>query len=442
MLLILAILQVDTAFAQRNTLWMNGVSQTSNGWNASKTHLTYLGYNFDNLLFSDVYEPGLGVQEAADILAGTYGDNNDLLGIAHDYGGLIMRDLQLKDDNISAMILVGVPNQGSSAIDFTTIVQPNSDGTRAQILVDAIQDIKGGDRCEDCDLVNAFDSWINGLYGGRTYLRDAQRESTLITHLTENMPTVPYVVMWGSVEEFSITRLLSSRAFPSDGDYYSECYARRLEEARQEAKDAFILSTIRNTTGFLGGVLTFIANIAPGISPSEWISRAGSFLTTQRQNVIAEIQAIKERNEELARILRCEFANQLLSAEWQLAMLENSASETNEIPVSIPSEYDNCLLECATDMAWGDWGMNMGCDEFCAGLSDNETTLVTVLVAEENDGFLTRSEQQLDGAAKTYHLEETNHFQESRSDIKPVVSDAFEDLFEGGAGAAFVVPKQ
>ena len=438
----LAILQVTSAFAQRKTLWMRGVSQTSNGWNASKTHLAYLGYDFDNLLFSTVYEPGLGVEAAADVLAGTYGDNNDLLGIAHDYGGLVMRDLQLKDDNISAMILVGVPNQGSSAIDFTTTVEPNSDGTRAQILVDAIQDIKGGDRCEDCDLVGAFDSWINGLYGGRNYLSDAQRGSPVITHLNENMPTVPYAVMWGSVEEFSITRLLSSRAFPSDGDYYSECYARRLEEARQEAKDVFLISTIRNTTGFLGSVFNFIGSIAPGISPSEWISRAGSFVNTQRQNFIAEIQAVKERDEELARILRCEFANQLLAAEWQLAMLENSALETNEVPISIPSEYDNCMLECATDMAWGDWGMNMSCDEFCAGLPDNETTMVTVLVTEDNDGFLTMSEQQLNGAAKTYHLEETNHFQESRADIKPAVSDAFEDLFEGGAGAAFVVPKQ
>ena len=442
LILLVVILQAGAASAQRNTLWMRGVSQNSNGWNASKDHLGGLGYYFDNLIFSDVYEPGLGVEGAADVLAGTFGDHDDLLGIAHDYGGLVLRDLQLKDDNISAMVLVGVPNQGSSAIDFTTIVDPNSNGTRAQKLLDAIQDFKKGDNCKDCDFTEAFDSWVNGLYGGRNYLKDAQTESSVVSHLNENMPTVPYVVMWGSVKDFSITRLLSSSAFPSDGDFYSKCYAREFEEARQSANDAFILSTIRNSTGLLGSVMNFIGAIAPGLSTGEWISRIGNFINAQRQNFINQIQAVQERDNRLAELLRCEFANQLLAAEWQLAMLENSSLEESQVTIFIPSEYDNCILECNTDIAMGDWHLNMTCEEFCVELTDDETMTVTLLVSEDNDGLLTKSEQQLDGATKTYHLEETNHFQESRTDVKQVVLDAFEDLFQGGAGDAFRVPIQ
>ncbi len=440
-LLIVAVMQLNPASAQRNTLWMRGVSQNSNGWNGTKRTMEFMGYDFRDRLLS-TYQPGLGVEAAADVLAGTFGGNDDILGIAHDYGGLVMRDLQLKDDNISAMVLVGVPNQGSAAIEFTTTVEQGSDGTRAQKLVDAIQDLKAGNSCEDCDLVGAFDSWVNGLYGGRNYLSDATPHSPVIAHLNDNMPTIPFAVMWGSVKEFSITRLLSSRAFPSDGDHYTQCYAKALEDARQQAKDAFLIATIRNTAGLLGGVMNFIGAITPNLSASEWTTRIGNFINTQRQNFIAGIQAVKERDEELARILRCEFANQLLAAEWQLALLEHSDLDTHTIQVPVPSEYDDCVLQCGIDMAWGDFGMDVTCEEFCFGLPDNEIIDATVFIVEENDGLLTKSEQLLDGAAKTYHLEETNHFQESRADVKQVVSDAFEDLFEGGAGAAFIVPKQ
>ncbi|MCB9290272.1 MAG: hypothetical protein H6560_23385 [Lewinellaceae bacterium] len=440
--LIAALLLVNAASAQRNTLWMRGVSQTSHGWNGTENYFEYLGYDFQNYVFSNVYQPGLGVEAAADAVAESIENYDDLLGIAHDYGGLVMRDLQHKSDNVSAMVLVGTPNQGSSAIDFATIIEPNANGTRAQILVDAIQDIKGGDRCDDCDLVGAFDSWITGLYGGREYLSDAGTGSEVLLDLNANMPTVPFAVMWGSVEDFSITRLMSSRAFPSDGDYYTDCYADRLEMARQKAMKDFYYTTIRNTTGFLGGVLNFIGAVSPSLDLDNLISRIGSFINSQRQNFITEFEAVRERDEELARILRCEFANQLLAAEWQIALLENSSLEETEVTINIPSEYDECMIGCATDMAWGDWGMNLTCEEFCAGLPDDETITATALVPELNDGLLTRSEQLLDGAVKTYHLEETNHFQESRAGLKPVVSDAFEDLFEGSAGDAFRIPKQ
>ena len=95
-----------------------------------------------------------GVEGAADVLAGTFGDHDDLLGIAHDYGGLVLRDLQLKDDNISAMVLVGVPNQGlppsiSPLLSTPTVMAPLK-------LLDAIQDFKKGDNCKDCDFTDTF----------------------------------------------------------------------------------------------------------------------------------------------------------------------------------------------------------------------------------------------------------------------------------------------
>jgi sirohydrochlorin ferrochelatase len=62
------------------------------------------------------------------------------------------------------------------------------------------------------------------------------------------------------------------------------------------------------------------------------------------------------------------------------------------------------------------------------------------LVYEPHDGLLRKSEQLLAGAAKTYEAKGVNHFQEQFWEYAPI-GNAFQDLFNGGAGAAFVVPK-
>jgi hypothetical protein len=68
------------------------------------------------------------------------------------------------------------------------------------------------------------------------------------------------------------------------------------------------------------------------------------------------------------------------------------------------------------------------------------TITITHYEYEPHDGLLSKSEQLLAGAAKTYEAKKTNHFQEQFWSQQPV-KDAFVDLFNGGAGAAFQVPK-
>lgn len=431
--LILIILTFNSLNAQRNTLWMRGTSQNSNGWDATKSYmLTTEGYQFNDLIFSNVYNPSLGVEGSSDALVGTFGSNNDILGIAHDFGGLVLRDLQLQEPKISAMILDGVPNQGSSAISFATLSDPG-DISRAEKLVNIIQQIQEGNECEFCDLVEEFESWVASLNAGSTYLCDAKSNSSVINNLNNNMPTVPFAIMWGSVEDFSITRLMSSRAFPSDGDYFTECYTQQLEMARQETKDNFIRATINNVGGFFGSIASFIGSLLPDdLTPTQIISSVVDLVNATRTNTLNEIEAVKNRDQELARILRCEFSNQLLAAEWQLGMLENSF-QTEEV------EYfkteAQCRAECEAE-GWEDFYLEFICIPDCM----EELQIGTVIVADDNDGLLTKSEQLLEGAEKVYHLPETNHFQETRVDKPPVVN-ALIDLFEGGAGAAFIIPK-
>ncbi|MEO1261609.1 MAG: hypothetical protein AAFZ15_22580 [Bacteroidota bacterium] len=438
-----------TSYAQeRNTVWIRGVSINSNGWEEVKSEMILRGYDFNDLMNTS-FDPSLGVVAAADQVEGMIGNEGDVLGIAHDYGGIVLRDLQLQDPSITAMILDGVPNQGSSGILGAIQNDGPNSLSRAQKLVQAVNLIREGDDCNNCGFIEAFESWIDEMEGAEDFLNDVQQGSPIIENLNSpaNLPSVPFAILWGSVDELSLTSLMSSRAFPSDSDYFTECFTETLYRERQEAKDATVIATINNTQGFFGNLLSAAASIIPAAAadPTQVtgiIASIGSLLSDSRDRITNQIQAIKQENAELARILRCELSNQLLAAEWQLLLMSNSALEEVEVEVQIfGDDYDECITQCGVDMAWGDWDMDLTCEEFCADEVEIGTEIITVFVADPNDGLLTRSEQQLDGAAaEPFHLIETNHFQET-SRLKDVVNDAFVDLFEGGAGAAFIVPK-
>ena len=430
------ILWVSSIDAQRNTLWMRGTTQNSNGWGAVKSSLLINdGYQFDDLIYSDLYNLSVGVTAASDALAGTFGSNEDILGIAHDYGGLVLRHLQLQEPNISAMILNGVPNQGSSALSFATTSSPG-DESRAEKLINRIEQIQGPDNCEDCGLLEAFRSWVESLNAGSSYLCDAKAGSSIIDDLNDNMPTVPFAILWGSDDEFSITRMMSSNAFPSNNDYLTECYTQQLEEARQDAKEALIRRTITNTLNFLGEVANAIGSIIGAgdkPNPADIISAVVDLVNATQQNTLNEIEAVKEHDEELARVLRCEFSNQLLAAEWQLGIMEN-AFQTEEVDWFYSEQQ--CEAIC-NQQGWEDWYLMHVCIPDCM----DEPHPGTALVVPENDGLLTKAEQLLEGnAGEPYHLANTNHFQET-SVYNAALHNALTDLFDGGAGAAFIIPK-
>lgn len=436
LLLTMLMLVTATLLSQRDMLWMRGTGQTSLSWTPTTLHLSNIeNYQFNNLIFLDVYPLSLnnGVVETANLLAGSYEGHDDILGIAHDYGGLVLRQLQLQEPKISAMILDGVPNHGSVALEYSTSF---STGTLspARRMVNRLERYLEQDDCNNCDVVGEFKSWLQELDNGSLYLKDAIVGSQVITNLDNSPPTVPFAIMWGSVNNFSLTKMLSSLSSPSDGDDFTRCYLESLERERLLANENF--HVINNATGFFTSVLTFIGGLAEGSSgspsPSAVIGATANFIEDTRTRTLEEIRLVRKRDKELARILRCEFSNQLMAVEWQIA-LTGSTFET--ITIQVPSSFADCEAQCNQE-GWEDNYMNV-CIWSC---QNSETKSIQVVVPQANDGLFSRSEQQLAGAAKTYHLPETNHFQETRIGQAPVVA-ALNDLFQGGAGAAFIVPQ-
>lgn len=443
----------------RNTLWLDGLSTTSKGWDETPRDLKNI-YDYDlfNIISLDglpgsVYQPGLGTFDAADELASHLGDYENVLGIGHDFGGLVLRDMADGTNNLSAIVLCGVPNQGSKAIEMA--IQPtDTDGvTEVQDIIDGIETLTNGYECENsCDIISLFSSWTDELKDNEDIFSEMLPGDApggdVIHKLNQeaNLPQIPHAVFWGSVEEFSLTSFLNSIYFPtSDDDRITQCYVDNLNAWKEEISDERRRERWDAAFGLFNDIKGGIRDLNP-----EGITDPFSAISSFAEGLVGSVKewlfANDEFDDEMERVFRCETANQLLAINWQLNLMEAGSVETEEVLVG--QEYStNCPEDCAQTVGYSDWTAYRQCILDCRENANQSPVYQTVYITEENDGLLNKSEQLLAGEAFEYHLFETDHFQETdlrhkpAEHLDPLLPQAFEDLFDGNAGTAFLVPK-
>jgi hypothetical protein len=460
------------ALGQRNTIWLDGVrTTTSKGWQGTPNAMRdFYNYDFVDLVStnssgSQEYDVILGVRDsdmptsptAAMQMEPMLDNRSNVLGIAHDFGGLVLRELANRDNSLSAMILDGVPNQGSSAVKLATDADNLVDKTSAQLILENAQSVQAMQDCDDCNALGIFETWINALSTTSIDVFDQMaNESSQITYLNDNPPPpeIPFAILWGSVEELSLMSLMDSRTSNNPWSTpITTCAAEAMERARKDYEtDLEILGLISTVSGFFGRALSAFGEIAGDIaggetpSPGTVLSAFGDWVVAERSAIIEDIEAQREADQELARILRCELSHQLLASEWQFGLIKYGTVEvgTEEVPLLPEASQALCIQYCQEQFT-GFPGLSVfgNCVEDC--MDDLPTQTVTVYLPEENDGLLLKSEQMLDGAAFVYHLEEHNHFQETALSGQPsegTLNHALQELFDGTAGPAFAVPKQ
>jgi hypothetical protein len=433
---------------KRNTLWADGSTPTSKGWIMFRQGMVnWKGYQLESLNDATYVTNaiGNGVQAAADHLDGRVGSAEAVLGIAHGFSGIALRYAQHQNSNISAMILCGVPNQGSLALDQATKAQPGFK-THPQLIIEKVEALKADNNCLDCDVTGLFKSFIDELALGKDFLIELTPEHDVIKAINEpgNLPGVPYAVLYGFQEDFSLTRMLDTRGSISDSDHLVRCQAERIREESKHIEQLETILTIRSTNGFFANVLSVLGSFvsAGGGNVGAVISALGTYINNNTSRLIQEIEADAAIERELARMLRCQLANQVQEAEWMLMMLNDFSLQEQVIELLDWQSYSTCLQHCDIGLALGG-GINfVECDAFCAANASTQTISVTAWVAEPTDGLLRVSEQKLPGAllAAEIPLPNTNHLQETLIS-NPALVEAFEDLFDGSYGAAFVVPK-
>lgn len=433
--------------AQRDVVWLGGMDATSHRPGFVSTGQLFenqSGFPMNNLVNQSNYKPHEGVVSSVTALESMISGGSDILGVAHDYGGIILRQLQLDNSNISAIIINGAPNKGSNAISQCIDNGGNpSIKTTAEKLIENIQDIKQHDDCEDCDVIEAFESMVTDIELGASayeYIVPGGDIDNL------GLPTVPTAILWGDselnhTEEF-LTSLMSSNALPVTpfADRYTSCVVNNRSRARTLAKQNFELAALRANNNFytslISGLGKFIKELGSIPSPAAVLNFASTFINANVTSRIEEITRVRDLNEELSSLMRCELANQVLAAEWAL-MVSGADLEIVEEEVEVPnSDYIACLMEC--EEIEYELGININCNVYCADIPETETETIIVSITQPSDGLYSKTEQSLDNADITVRLALTNHFEETKY-LHPSVNQAYTDLFNGSGGAAFAL---
>ncbi len=419
----------------REVLWLEGPGLTSLSWIRAEEAAKRRGYKyfrFDSNPY-DWNTTSQSIPEWAEYFNSK--GRTDVLGIGHDAGGLILRKMNALSPNsgLSAMILDGVPNQGSRLMRSLVPNAPDLP-SEAQVLINKLLDLKTqAQGCNGCRMLEAVQRWINSFIASertRTYYSQMWPTSPLIQDL--GLPTIPYAVIWGNEDESDgliLTRLVASwgSVYGQDTEYL-DCYRREIAQRVRDASDHALVALMQGVAGLAGSLAK--------ISTSKGdVGKIGEAISGAISTVANGIRARQTLDKELREAFECELIHQALNAQWNLAVSPYSLVQDTIFIPCIPC--DNCADDPDPQVVGY-------CFSVCTAYGCQPLELLAYPVEyytfEPHDGLLTRSEQLLQGAAKTYEARKVNHFQEQFWEYTPI-GNAFQDLFNGGAGAAFVVPK-
>lgn len=441
---LICLLVLTSTFAQRNVLTIRGMSSLSStlalkgivngakGVNFKINHVTAPIFNYD---------PSTGVVASTTLLNEELKkqDVTDVLGIAHDYGGIVMKNMAKTNKQLSAMILDGVPNNGSELIE--KIREKDASGKSVvQKLVSDMKVLTGAEDCPTCNLETRINDFIEDIQGNSGW-KDIATGSPFVG--TE--PNIPYAILWGNIGKKGLSSLITSYASvgTAQSNFYGNCIDEKTIAQKvklKKAKNKATIDAIFNTYDNLKGLLNPIKiTTKTGTNESSISGVSPDGVTKLIKGLITDIDNVSNASADIKKLLKCEVYVQVMNAHWDLLVSKNqvTTTQTNYLLTYDPEALQACIDNCP--------GTSPQCETSCySQFGPNNAPLVTITVTayktRPHDGILTDIEQKLDGAAKTYELKEINHIEEIDWQLNPV-NGAFIDLFNGGAGAAFVVPK-
>jgi hypothetical protein len=432
---------VSAQQGSRDILWIQGGGPTSARWDRAISSAQVESYQFTNVntfLYGTNYAgddiPGWAAY-FNDRLAAE--ERDEVLGIGHDAGGLILRYMGMmqQEPNLTAMILAGVPNQGGKA--FNVLMPPfPGEQSGAQKIVQSSLDLRTqAQNCRGCQMIEATQRWINEFVATpqtRDFYQQIKPDAPTITNL--QAPDIPFAIIWGNEDDdaLALTRLMSSwhnTALFGEDHEYIECYQKEIRQRAIAANQNFAIGLMQGIAGLAGAV---------GKLNASNLFSIGAAIEASIQAQARILRTTFDLQNELRELLECELVHQALNARWTLAIAPYSPQEFF-IEVEDPSclSCDHCWENFLAEQDEQIYGY---CLSVCNISCEAATISVTYLVPEPHDGLLTQSEQSLAGAAKSYEAKGSNHLQEQFWEYAPV-RNAFVDLFNGNAGAAFVVPK-
>ena len=368
----------------------------------------------------------------------------DVLGIAHCIGGLGLRLAQQRNPNITGMVLNGVPNSGSKMLHYLTLKDPGSGKTAAEKLLEDILRVTKADNCDKCDVIGAFAGWVKQFSDGAPHLSYA---ASLESEANYGTPTQPYIIMYGLLHpsEFSFVGMLDSQG--GDRGILRRCQDERkaIERATDIHKNS--IETIKSVTNWWTTVLNATSGAikikAGDVSgASDLIKTFSALIKGSAEEVINRITKDFEKDQEMARRLRCIMAQQLLEAEWLIMM--SGDVKLNEVFAQDIDEHTlhRCLSNCGGTP--NEWECMDNCYTQAYLYGNSVRNIYMTFIPEPNDGLYTQSEMQLASGQQRGSdiiFPGVNHFQETTANSVHITF--YDQIFTGAQpyGPEFFVPK-
>lgn len=427
---VLLISLTNTYSQDRNILWLGGIGATSTNWAKFIQSADNQGYDF-NAISTWNYAPHLNsVNTSSGQMNGELNNGNytNVLGIGHDGGGIVLRQMANEPNtNLTAIILDGVPNQGSKALEA---ILPHNGISEIDKIIEKLLHFKSNaNGCNACGLLSVSQGFFAEIKSFEERYREFLPSSPLISNL--GTPSIPYAIIWGNESDDALTldRLLGSRSNQAinsglDTDYI-ECFRDEIEDRRQAINAANLDGLVNSLSGLANSIGKFLKKDSTRATALEGVG-------TTINSIYGAIKSERERNRALAELLECELIHQALNAYWNLIV--SDSYEPHYVYIEVPA---NCEELCADEP---DAQVAAWCYYDCLLYGTTEQIVIEYQQYKKHDGLYSEVEQSLSGAAKTYEAKGMNHFQEQYWEYMQV-RDHFADLFQGNVSMAFHVPK-
>ncbi len=395
------------------------------------------GYKFSNLNDIFTYPYSSPISNGATYISNRINnppnglmDVNNVLGIGHDIGGLALRGAQVMNSDLSALILVGTPNNGSSLL--RDLLRPQNSWDFEEWL-NSLERFKGKIDCPDCDKITSMRTLLKKLATQALPLSGAAKGDNRGYYNGLQIPTNT-AVLWGNAGINDLNQFIGAAAGPTSSSSIDLAACARREKTVNQIllKNAYLEKKIKTVTGFWSNITKYVDGIIKaGTKPWELAKTIGDFISSSSEQALEAIK-LQEGISELEReALICSLTDSRLESEWRLRIASNELSAANvPNPNFSPSECQYWTNQYSILPAAYHFMIDMRIEIYCP---EYEVTFHV----EPHDLVYTRSEQVIPEIDLTYEIK-ANHFQEQDWGFNGSV---LEPLFNGSQGAAFKIPK-
>jgi hypothetical protein len=384
----------------------------------------------------------------------------NVLGLGHDVGGLALRGASDIDNRLTALILVGTPNNGSFLLQ--DILNGAGDGNVGgfELLLKNLQAQRGSAECPNCNKVDNLQRMINAMKINSAALEN--NANNINGYYNGVGAPANTVSIWGNAGTQTINQLIGAQGGSESTSNVNlqECANKLQSDLKDDIKNEQVRLQVNKVTGFLSFISSLFTNVGTIVTP-EWKEKKGpdgntildpitkavklfqvwpgvgvvlstitSFITAEAQKIRDNIDALKVLDKKKADLLKCELFDALLEAQWRIKVVQNQGTlEFSAVNAKLCEELTYKLDNYSGSDA-GEIRLIRQKNAACAAINS--------FIPEPSDLVYTKSEQILTG--KPFYEIAANHYQEQKWSHN---SNVLAPLFDGTAqGLAYKIPKQ